>query len=81
MFPFFFISIHIAAAVVASRDSEEGKGGVPNTIIRPNRPTKKKKRPKPRPTEGYSGKCLTNFTTENNLSKGKKKKIGNKNGL
>ncbi len=26
---FLFISIHIAAAVVASRDSEEGKGGVP----------------------------------------------------
>lgn len=29
VFVFLFISIHIAAAVVASRDSEEGKGGVP----------------------------------------------------
>lgn len=54
MYFFLFISIHIAAAVVASRDSEEGEAGMPEENS--GTATPGKKRPKPRPTEGYSGK-------------------------
>ena len=60
MYFFLFISIHIAAAVVASRDSEEVKGGVPKRIN--SDPAARQKKAKATP-DGRKKK-LTNFTTE-----------------
>jgi hypothetical protein len=64
MYFFLFISIHIAAAVVASRDSEEGEAGMPELNSGTATPGKKKAKATPDGRIFRKKKFLTNFTTE-----------------
>ena len=64
MYFFLFISIHIAAAVDASRDSEEGEAGMPEHKFRHSHSRQKKAKATPDGRIFRKKKILTNFTTE-----------------
>ena len=75
MYFFLFISIHIAAAVDASRDSEEGEAGMPEYKFRHSHPRQKKGQSHARRKDIQEKKKFNKLHHRNNWVKEKKIEI------